>query len=203
MGLGYRYTNFIQRSIGDVDYKTIQMCELGDQVVGQRSGSMKKHLKEIGTALSDIKTGKDYYQFLGIGKHVSIDTNGKHGALKIDLCKEIQDKKLIGAFDVLTNSGTSEHVKESYPCFLNIHNLVKPGGIMIHIVPKTGHWKGHGTWKYDMDFFDELCRVCEYEVVLKEFMASPRNELVAYSMRKTDREFVSQQEWNTLPHRKK
>lgn len=197
MGLGFRYTSFISRSLGDINYHGLRMCELGSQQV-RMSISMEKHLKEI-EAPTGTNTGKKYYTYLGFD-HVSIDLDGRYGSLKLDLTKEIEDEALVGTFDVITNSGTSEHVKVQYPCWRNIHRLLKPDGIQIHIVPRTKNWRGHGHWSYDTDFFDALSEACGYELVFSEIMGEPPKELVAYSMcRVDDREFITEEEFAALP----
>ena len=64
--------------------------------------------------------------------------------------KKIVNPKYIGKFNIVTNFGTSEHVKNQEQCFANIHNLCCAGGVMIHTVPMKNHWRGHGLYKYDI-----------------------------------------------------
>ena len=44
-------------------------------------------------------------------QHTSFDLNAKHGALPVDLAQPIGDPRWLGVFDIVTNSGTSEHVE--------------------------------------------------------------------------------------------
>lgn len=126
MGLRTRYIQYINQCILHefVNYQNIKMLELGDQVIK-------------GSAMAQGSTGKEYFTNLNID-HTSIDMNGRHGALKYDLSKEIIRDDWIGHFNVITNSGTSEHVepfKSQYECFENIHKFCCLGGIMVHIIP--------------------------------------------------------------------
>jgi len=97
---------------------------------------------------------KEYFQSLGI-EHVSLDLNGKDGALKRNILDPVDD---LGEFDVVTNFGSSEHIDpESQPkVFEHLHQLCKTGGYMIHHVPEVGSWKGHGKYYYTVDFFRHL-----------------------------------------------
>lgn len=128
------------------------MCELGDQTL-IFEGRLNKRKRIL---------AKEYFEKLGF-RHISIDIHGKNGAYPIDLCEPITDKYWLGRFDILTNFGTSEHVENQYECWRNIHNLVKPQGFFIHIVPITP-WEGlikdkeqHCPYYYDTTFFVNLC----------------------------------------------
>lgn len=118
------------------------------------------------------KTGKKYYESLGV-EHVSVDLNGLDGALKLDLSKPEQFANWHGFFDIITNSGTSEHVEPKsaqYECFEIIHNCLKPGGIAIHLVPDieelkiTGRWKEHAFNYYSRNFFKMLAKNNNYKI---------------------------------------
>jgi hypothetical protein len=110
-----------------------------------------------------------WYESKGIS-YKCIDLSGENGALKIDLAKPI--KKKLGTFDLVTDFGTSEHISQEndkalglYNCWLNKHNLLKVGGIMISENPKTGHWPLHGFHFYTEAFYKELCKISSYEIL--------------------------------------
>ncbi len=98
MGLVIDYLEYIQEcanaTIGNLAGK--RMLELGDQT--------------IDTDQIPESTGKEYYENRGV-LHTSFDLNGNHGALRVDLSKPIRNPDWLGAFDIITNSGTSEHVE--------------------------------------------------------------------------------------------
>ena len=106
-----------------------RMCELGNQHI--RPTGMDWAEKR---GLPKTKISKILFEAAGF-THVSIDFNGQDGALPLDLREQIKDEDLLGSFDVVTNSGTSEHVGNQQACFDNIRQLCKPGGIMIHVNP--------------------------------------------------------------------
>ena len=128
--------------------KGLEMLELGNQLIWDKDG------------YQGFFVAKDYFESFGV-HHESIDRNGKNGSLPLDLNKKIN---LDGdGFDVVTNMGTSEHVKNNKSCFDNIHNLCKVGGIMIHLVPHKG--SGHGIRQYTLKFFEDLVDKRKYEIL--------------------------------------
>lgn len=183
MGINKESLNFINRSIAK--YSTItkyKMVELGNQ-----------HLKGIGGS------AKQYFLDRGMD-HISIDINGEDGALKINLQKEIKDQSFIEAFDVITNFGTTEHVKQQYICWLNIHNLVKQNGLFIHLLPRTKHWSGHGFHKYNLDFFTKLSNSCNYELLENFIRKDQKNrDLIGCVIRKRkESKFISKNTFKEL-----
>lgn len=162
MGLERSYIDYIEdcvhAALGELAGK--RMLELGDQVIGE-SGP-----------ISEL-TGKEYFENRGV-LHTSFDLNGKHGALWVDLSKPIRNPKWLGAFDIVTNSGTSEHVEPfgaQYECFMNIHICLRQGGIAVHLVPdiveleQRGRWKNHCNYYYSHEFFTLLADLNGYDLL--------------------------------------
>lgn len=121
------------------------------------------------------KTCKEYFEKKEM-IHTSFDLNGKHGSLKVDLSKAINDERWLGHFDVITNIGTSEHIEplsSQYEVFMNIHNMLKVGGIAIHTVPvnralEKDLWIKHCNNYYSLDFFDILSQQNNYSILEKD-----------------------------------
>jgi len=112
MGLNLQVVDYITDMIKRGVFGTnsiLRMCELGNQ-------TLRNDVIEDSTP----KTGKDYFIKKGFD-HISLDIDGLDGALPIDLTKPIMKdsryKVLINSFDILTNSGTSEHVLNQFECF--------------------------------------------------------------------------------------
>lgn len=185
MGLRRAYLDFIQQSvdatIGGFDGK--KMLELGNQRISRSQGIRER-------------TGKAYFTKLGVD-HTSLDFNGKDGAVPLDLSQLIDKPEWQGHFDIITNSGTTEHVEPfetQFDCFTNLHNWLKPGGIIVHIVPAreeleaTGRWENHCNNYYSKEFFEVLARGCGYEVVSSTVI----NDLRAVCLcKKEDRPFMT------------
>lgn len=176
MGLNRKYIDFIETACAACGWngRPGRMLEFGDQVV--RGAGVEE------------KTGKEYFEARG-WKHVSVDMNGRHGAVKKDLrCPEAFEEWR-GQFDVVTNAGTSEHVEpieKQWECFKVAHDCLRVGGLAVHILPdvvshdEEGAWAGHCSIYYSLEFFNNLAGWNCYWIV-KEAQI---NGLLCVAMRK-------------------
>jgi SAM-dependent methyltransferase len=185
MGLRRSYLDFIQDSVAATlgSLQGREMLELGNQRIARRQGIREK-------------TGKAWFTQQG-ARHTSLDFNGKDGAVALDLSQRIDRPEWSGHFDLITNPGTTEHVEPhaaQYECFANLHDWLKPGGIVVHIVPGIEELESHGRWKnhcnhyYSARFFADLAAANDYELVASTVL----NDLRAVCLRKcSDRPFAS------------
>jgi SAM-dependent methyltransferase len=134
----------IENLLSLIKTNPIRMIELGNQHFN--NGNVAKY----------------YFESKGIN-HISIDLNGKDGALSLDLTGEIN----IDPADIVTNHGTSEHVLDQQKLFKNIDKLCKPGGYMVHQVPMIGTWLNHENCyhRYNIHYFENLASFFDYEVL--------------------------------------
>ena len=119
---------------------------------------------ELGNKRKNTFIYKNFFQERGF-RHVSVDTNGLDGALRLDLRKPLN----LGTFDMVTNIGTSEHVSEDawdgqVACWRNILEAMHVGSVLVSIGPEQGAWPNHGTWYPQPPFFHELARLNGLEV---------------------------------------
>ena len=119
---------------------------------------------ELGDKLDNNIVYKPYFESLGF-RHVSVDTNGSHGALPLDLTRPLD----LGTFDMVSNIGTSEHVSEEdwagqVACWRNICEALAVGSVLICDTPAPGGWPNHGTWYPQPEFYRELARINGLEV---------------------------------------
>lgn len=119
----------------------------------------------------------EWYKSKSIVAYDCIDLAGDNNALKIDLSRPMN---FSCKYDMVTDFGTSEHVVQAnknhvisfheghinsiypdeitsieegyYNCWLNKHKLLKIGGVMVNVNPKTENWPEHG-YSYLGDFF--------------------------------------------------
>lgn len=122
---------------------------------------------------------KDYFTDLGI-VHTCVDLNGKGGALPLDLQKPLN----LGAFDVVTNFGTSEHVEDQYPCWQNVHDAVKVGGYLVSTTPMPGDWPHHGKWYPTLEFYAKFAALNGYEIVTCGVMCEAPKRMICMVARK-------------------
>ena len=141
-------------------YYEKEMLELGCQTI---RGSLRK---QIHSELFDHNS-KDYFESIGI-KCLSIDIKGCKKSLIVDITKPMHSY-FYNKFDIITNSGTTEHIfplNGQYLAFNNIHLCTKLNGIMIHFVPVHGvERKPHGYFNYDENFFETLAELNNYRII--------------------------------------
>lgn len=95
---------------------------------------------------------------------VAIDIVAGPGVVTLDLNRAAVGDDLRGKFDLVVNVGTTEHIANQDNAFRIIHDLVRPGGVMLHQLPAQG-MMGHGLINYSPKFFWHLCRENGYEVL--------------------------------------
>lgn len=177
MGLNIKAFRYIQMIVHDLDrdFTTSRICLLGNLYFARGTSCIQK---KAGT-----KVVHKYFKNSGINV-VSIDLNGKDGALPLDLQEPLPES--VGKFNIIINAGTSEHVAKQGECFQNVHNICRRGGLMFHIVPEVGSWVKHGLHHYDEVFFRELAKKYHYSVVdirIDDYVG-PKNKLVFACLRK-------------------
>lgn len=158
-------------------WEGVRICELGDQ-------------RGCYGIFNDL-SARQYFEKRG-ADYVSIDLNGNHGALVLDLTEPITG---LGEFDLITNLGTSEHVEpleKQYEVFKNIHDLCKVGGHMINYVPHEEQWKTHAPARYTKDFFDILAFRSGHENIRTELT---KEGMVRSVTKKTSDSFVSREDF--------
>jgi hypothetical protein len=67
-------------------------------------------------------------------------------------------------FELTVNFGTAEHIFNVCQFFATMHELTKPGGIMLHGLPFTG-WLDHGFYNFQPTFIWDLAAQTGYEVL--------------------------------------
>lgn len=127
----------------------------------------------------------------------SIDLNGENQAYQLDLGQPLPEDFLTGApsdvsrySDMVVDAGTSEHVGKDdafdwesiYNCWLNKHNLLKEGGIMVNENPKTGNWPGHGFNYYTKEFYRALEATTDYHVILLDEHPAMENRIDGWNV---------------------
>lgn len=96
----------------------------------------------------------------GIDDYRDADINGL-ADLHLDLARPIPSE-LRGAFATILNAGTLEHLLDLRQAFTNVHELVRPGGTIIHIAPLS--WLEHGFVNFSVRLFREIAAANGYEI---------------------------------------
>lgn len=175
--------------------KNIKICELGDQ-------RMKWHPDGI---------AKTFFINNGAKEHVSIDINGRNGAINLDLSKDLLlvHPEWKGYFDLVTNYGTAEHVSNGiYECFKNIHNVCRENGIIVNDGPPDCCCPWHSPYHYRPYFFPELAKKCGYKTLLFDVRVvegrrgckdnKDRTLVIAVFQKINNKEFISKEEFDSI-----
>ncbi|MEK7468924.1 MAG: hypothetical protein AAB074_16235 [Planctomycetota bacterium] len=160
----------------------LKMAELGNQ-------SLRKDV--LGVQVP----AKAFFAAMGI-LHTSLDINGKDGSLPVDLRLPITQPELLECFDIVTNFGTIQEIERQHTAWQNVHRLAKVGGLMLHLVPQAGSWKGKFPLGFGEEFFPALAQCCSYDLLKFDRCESdPESKLFAAVLRKKSREFPAEAEF--------
>jgi len=110
-----------------------------------------------------------FWRWIGYD-YMSIDVDGSPGSVPLDINYDDIPAKARGRFDLVTNLGTTEHVANQLNAFKIIHELTKPGGLMVHHLPMQGNLN-HGLINYHPKFFWMLARSNDYRFLHLSFSA--------------------------------
>ena len=195
-----------------LDLKSV--CELGSQ-------------NDYTVGAENPPFANELYKRLGFNEYTCIDLAGDNNAIEYDLSKYLNHST---KYDLVTDFGTSEHIVLSdgyiktsfnggninsvypmvveniqqgyYNCWLNKHNLLKEGGLMINENPLTGNWPEHGYSYLGENFYNELCKIADYEIIEQGTHAAMGNTENGWNiwavLKKTGDKFPNFDEFNRL-----
>ena len=113
----------------------------------------------------------DVYRALGID-YVAIDVDGAYGSTFFDLNTFAPPPEWRGAFDMVNNQGTVEHLINPINGFQVTHELLKTGGIARHSVPLAG-CGDHGLFHATSGFYLAMVNENRYELLEAVAEAGP------------------------------
>lgn len=102
-----------------------------------------------------------YTVFLNPKSVTAIDPYGSETALHLDLNDPVE---LDGQFDLCLDFGTAEYVFNTHQFFKNVHQLTKPGGVMVHGTSLSG-WYEQGLFSIKPTLFWNLAEKNGYEIM--------------------------------------
>ena len=91
---------------------------------------------------------------------------------RFDLNTDAVPQSMVGAFDLVLNFGTSEHVMNQFNAFKVMHDFAKPGGLIYGLLLQNGY-DGHGLVRYTSRFVDLLAKANGYEIVRQTYHDNP------------------------------
>ena len=94
----------------------------------------------------------------------SVDIADGYRTTLADLNRDQPPDAFLGAFDLVMNVGTSEHILDQANVFRYVHAATRPGGLMFHQLPASG-FANHGYFCYTPRLFCDLASYNNYEIV--------------------------------------
>ena len=179
MGLGPNVLALYQqlKILGALDHAK-NVVELGSQdvwcndpmlLVGlfRAFGRPVPSAEELGKYYNNNGTGqvssRRLHEQLGFN-YTCVDIDARHDSITLDLNFDPVPAEHRGKYCLVTNHGTTEHILNQLNCFKVIHDLTRPGGLMMHGLPFTVHLE-HGFFNYQPNFFTALARYNSYRTL--------------------------------------
>ena len=161
------FSNLITRAVATVIpqfERRYSVCELGNQTL-KNSKARQEVYAQLGLQPPEsLSSTRDWYLSVGFTRYVAIDVNTERDAIAMDLNLDLgAHYGFLEQFDLVTNNGTGEHVFNQYQVFKNAHDLCRPGGFMIHVLPFY-RWVDHGFFNYNPNLFPCLAYQNRYEL---------------------------------------
>lgn len=119
--------------------------------------------------------GEDLLEAIGLAGIRSMDATAYEGCDYIHDLNTPTPKDWDNRFGLIFDGGTIEHVFNAPQAFLNVHNMLKPGGVFLGMSPGDG-WFGHGFWQFSPEIvYSYFKRSLGYEVLsCLEYPRMPR-----------------------------
>ena len=146
---------------------------------------------------------KSFTRTYWVNKGIEYDSMDIHGHGKTILFNLNKDNPITKQYDVLTDIGTFEHVRNFYMALKNMHQLCKINGMMIHILPAFGHWPNHGPWRTKIPFWYKLGKANSYKIRAvheeKTYIGGYNSDQIYIVYEKIkETQFVSEEDFNTF-----
>ena len=134
---------------------------LGDQECFFSSEYGAKRLRKAGplrnpnarVELRDgLVTARSVFRMLGVEPYFDIDLN-EHADYRLDLSQPLPPK-FRGVAQSVIDIGTTEHIFDAAQVFKNMVEMLRPGGVVMHLSPVS--WHNHGFYNFNPVLFNEF-----------------------------------------------
>lgn len=173
MGILKGAEQLVRRVVRDFLPPGFTVLEFGDQIV---------------THVEPHYVARELYKSLGCGRYVSVDGNGRNGALCFDLnrkASELAGLVKLKSYDLVTDFGTGEHIFDQGQFWRTVHTFTALGGFIVFDRPSQGY-PGHCFWRTDLSTYADIAAANSYQVIeLAAHAGRNGGELVHGILRKT------------------
>lgn len=147
------------------------IVDIGSMQLGHRTDDgVRRFAQHFGAEVPD---SFDHYSYMGdlyraAGfDYVSLDIAEAPYVRHFDLNQDAVPPDLQARFDLVINSGTSEHVLNQLNALKTMHDLARPHGLIYSMFLVNG-FGPHGLLRYCERFVDLLARTNNYEIIHRE-----------------------------------
>ena len=117
-----------------------------------------------GTDLEHNASDLSFFRMLGADQTLALDySNFERAEIVADLNQPLPDD-LYGRFDVVVDSGTLEHIFDTRAVLMNIGNILRPQGRIIHMSP-CNNYANHGFYQISPTLLIDYYRENEFKDV--------------------------------------
>ncbi len=150
-----RHFNVDFRSVPPAERETFTSVDLRNRFGDQELPHQRTFFRMLG---ADVIHGLDH--FVDEEPDVVIDLN------------EPLPEKYRESYEVVLNGGTLEHVFDVRQSFTDVHDLLVPGGVVIHLTPVEG-FIDHGFYQFSPSLFFDAAHANGYEVLAAHLLRVP------------------------------
>lgn len=108
-----------------------------------------------------------FYEMLGVEKYSCFDLNKELKAIPHDLNLPLEDVRLYGQYDLVTDHGCNEHAFNIGEAYRTMHRLCKQQGLM---VIEQAVYGGNGYYMFDLSFFEGIAAANNYKVLFSSYV---------------------------------
>lgn len=134
---------------------------------------------------TNIIEGHDFFKAAGADEVYALDYSAYEGAdIIFDLNSKNLPCTLKNAFDIVIDGGTLEHIFHPGIALKNMADMVKPGGLIYHMIPCAG-LVNHGFYSFSPTFFQDYYSVNGFKIDSLRMQYKPEQgiyKFVFYSM---------------------
>jgi hypothetical protein len=106
------------------------------------------------------------FKSLGFSQVLSVDVSDYEWPdFKVDLNDATPPPEVIGIADMIYDGGTLEHVFDTRAGLINIHKMLKVGGVVVHDNPING-FVNHGFYQYSPTLYYDYYLENKYEGIM-------------------------------------
>lgn len=105
-----------------------------------------------------------FFRLLGFDSAVSADVSDYEGADVIWDLNQPAPPELRERFDVVFEGGTIQHIFDLKQVFTNIHDVLKPGGRVIHAMSPSNNHVDHGFYMFSPTLFADVYSAYGYDI---------------------------------------